>query len=144
MHQAEDDAGSDTSRDRGGDQILSMYVQKLGCDVLRYLPASLIPAGTSILSVMVFTRIFRAREYGAYTLAAAAGSAAGAAALKRFLPASMHPIIVMGVCAGPVTDYRSCSQAPRGRYASAPPALKITLPRLTINRDWELCFGDSI
>ncbi|NIA10261.1 MAG: oligosaccharide flippase family protein, partial [Nitrospiraceae bacterium] len=50
------------------EKLFTGFIQKLGKDTLSYLPAVIIPAGLSLISVMIFTRIFRPNAYGQYAL----------------------------------------------------------------------------
>jgi O-antigen/teichoic acid export membrane protein len=52
----------------GEEGLLKNLVSKLTTDSLRYLPATVIPAGLSIVSVYIFTRLFDTLDYGRYAL----------------------------------------------------------------------------
>ncbi|MEE9270456.1 MAG: oligosaccharide flippase family protein [Candidatus Krumholzibacteria bacterium] len=47
---------------------LDRLVRMLGADTLRYIPSAIIPAGISVASVSIFTRVFDSVEYGRYAL----------------------------------------------------------------------------
>jgi len=44
------------------------FLQKLGRDTRRYVPAALVPAAASLTGVLIYTRIFDSAEYGRYAL----------------------------------------------------------------------------
>ena len=50
------------------EKLFTGLIQKLGKDTLSYLPAVIIPAVLTLVSVMVFTRIFKPDAYGQYAL----------------------------------------------------------------------------
>jgi O-antigen/teichoic acid export membrane protein len=62
------DPPPDDSSSIPDDAILDHVVSRLGSDTLRYIPAVLLPALLSFLSVSIFTRIFDPAPYGEYAL----------------------------------------------------------------------------
>lgn len=75
-----------------------MLRSRLIRDTLRYAPAVLIPAATSVVSVGLFTRLLGAADYGLYSVAAAAISIATIVAAEwigqsvlRYLPLTREP-----------------------------------------------------
>jgi O-antigen/teichoic acid export membrane protein len=73
--------------------LLRKLTGKLTRDTLRYIPAAIIPAVLSVVSVSVFTRVFIPQEYGLYALVIAATTILGATlsgwmqqSVLRYLP----------------------------------------------------------
>ena len=60
----------------GEEGLFKNLVSKLMTDSLRYLPATVIPAGLSIVGVYIFTRLFDTLDYGRYALVIASTSIA--------------------------------------------------------------------
>ena len=60
----------------GEEELFKNLVSKLMTDSLRYLPATVIPAGLSIVGVYIFTRLFDTLDYGRYALVIASTSIA--------------------------------------------------------------------
>ena len=60
------------ARQRGAQEksqgTVGQLVQLLGTDTLRYLPAAIVPAGISVASIAIFTRLFDSLDYGRYAL----------------------------------------------------------------------------
>jgi O-antigen/teichoic acid export membrane protein len=56
------------------ERLFREVITKLGRDVLNYFPADFIPAVITVLSVIIFTRIFDPSAYGIYAIAIAATS----------------------------------------------------------------------
>jgi len=50
------------------EELFAKFISKLGKDTFSYLPAAIIPAGLSLVSVMIFTHIFTPNAYGQYAL----------------------------------------------------------------------------
>lgn len=57
--------------DRNQVRSSSDHLRRIGEDLLRYTPATLIPALLTLVSAVVFTRLFSPADYGAYSLALA-------------------------------------------------------------------------
>ncbi len=58
----------DDSSSLPDDAMLDAIVSRLGSDTIRYIPAVVLPAFLSFLSVSIFTRIFAPAPYGEYAL----------------------------------------------------------------------------
>jgi O-antigen/teichoic acid export membrane protein len=56
----------------GGPDLIGRLTGEFARDTLRYIPAAVLPAGLSIVSASIFTRIFLPEEYGRYALVIAA------------------------------------------------------------------------
>jgi O-antigen/teichoic acid export membrane protein len=54
--------------------LITGFIGKLKKDILHYAPAAFIPAGLSVASVSIFTRIFEPEAYGQYSLVVATAS----------------------------------------------------------------------
>ncbi|MFH1754871.1 MAG: oligosaccharide flippase family protein [Candidatus Latescibacterota bacterium] len=54
--------------------LLDGFIKKLKKDMLRYAPAAFVPAGMSVASVAIFTRLFGPEAYGQYSLVIATTS----------------------------------------------------------------------